>query len=299
MKSMILIAGLAALTSYTCLFQVKENEYAVVTRFGDPRRQIDDAGLHLKWPPPIDSLIKIDGRVHILDPEPNEYLTSDKKNIIVDSFLAWSVEDPLKYLVSVRSLEEAELRLTDVLRSVIGDVLSACPFVSLVSSEADQSLMHEVVARMTDVAAGKAAENFGIHVQAIRIKRLNFPTQNKRAVFRRMEAERESFATGFRSEGVEQYEKIKADANRTEAELIAEAERRAKELRGEADAEATRIYNEAYSMDPELYEFLRNLEMLENVLGNESTLILPSDHELLEVLQTRPPENRDGTPNRD
>jgi membrane protease subunit HflC len=115
---------------------------------------------------------------------------------------------------------------------------------------------------ITQNVARRARDNFGIQVVAVRIKRLNFPSQNKQAVFRRMEAERNRIATLYRSEGEEEAEKIRAQADREQAELLNEARRQAEVMRGEADAEATRIYTEAFSQDPEFYEFLAPLKRM-------------------------------------
>ena len=104
MRSVFIVIGVVvvvALVAVAGTFQVQETEYAIVARFGDPRRVIDEAGLHFKWPPPIETLLRIDRRTNVLDPEPGEYLTSDKKNILVSKFLVWSVADPLRYLVSL------------------------------------------------------------------------------------------------------------------------------------------------------------------------------------------------------
>lgn len=281
----IVLLGLLALLAWACMFQVAENEYAIVARFGEPVKNIDKAGLHFKWPAPVDAVIRVNRSMHVLDPEPNEYLTSDKKNVIVDAFLAWSVADPLLYWTSVGSRGGAEARLTDVLRSVVGDVLSSQPFSVLVSHEGETANMVAVGDRITEVAATTALDSFGIRIEMARIKRINYPMQNKDAVFRRMEQERESIAQGIRSEGVEQYERVKADADREEARLVSEAERQAEEMKGQADAEATRIYAEAYSRNPDLYRFLRSLEALDKLLGEGSTLILPGDHELLDLLK--------------
>ena len=204
--------------------------------------------------------------------------------MIGDSFLAWSVDDPIRYMVSVANRAGAEARLTDVLRSVVGDVVSSHDFAALVSHQPQEIDLKDVVAKVTEVARAKAEESFGIEVRAVRIKRLNFPPQNKQAVFQRMEAERKSFAAAFRSEGLEKSQKIKADADLVEAKLLAESERKARELRGQADAEAARIYADAYGKDAELYRFLRSLEALDEVLGVKSTVILPADHELVKVL---------------
>ncbi|MAE71125.1 MAG: hypothetical protein CME06_11750 [Gemmatimonadetes bacterium] len=270
----------------SCTFIVGENQFAVVQRFGAPLRTAARAGLGFKLPSPVETVVHIDGRVNLLDPTPNEYLTLDKKNVIVDSFLAWSVNDPIQYMVSVESRAGAEARLTDVLRSVVGDVLSSHDFSDLVSHEPRNVDLADIVDQVTRVARDKAEQSFGIRVRSVRIKRLNFPPQNKQAVFQRMEAERKAFAAAFRSEGLEQSQKIKADADLVEAKLLSEADRKARELRGEADAEAARIYADAYGKDPDLYRFLRSLEVLDEVLGVKSTVILPADHELLQVLQS-------------
>lgn len=287
--------ALAGLLLWTCAFQLTVNEFAIVSRFGDPRREIQEAGLHFKWPSPIDTLHRVDGRMHVLDPAPDEYLTGDKKNVIVDSFMAWQVADPLAYYRSVGDSFGAGARLTDVMRSVVGDVLASFDFVDLVSHETRQVHMADINAAISQAAGKKAAEHFGVRVTAVRIKRLNFPMQNKNAVFQRMEAERQSSAGVYRSEGVEQYEKIKSEADRLEAELIADAERQAREMRGEAEAQAARIYAEAIAANPELYEFLQTLEVMERVLDEGDTIVLPSDHELLRVLEGKTPNQASGS----
>ncbi len=275
--------GVATALVWNCTFVVEENEYGVVKRFGAPIR-VAQAGLGFKWPVPIETVVNVSGRVNVLDPAAGEYLTQDKKNVIVDSFLAWSVTDPVQYMVSVNDRVGAEARLTDVLRSVVGDVLSSHDFSALVSHEEQEIDLDDVVAELTTAARAKAEKNFGVQVRAVRIKRLNFPTQNKQAVFKRMEAERKAFASEYRSEGLEASQRIKADADLVEAKLLAEADRKARELRGEGDAEAARIYAEAYGKDPEFYKFIRSLDALDEVLGVKSTVILPADHELLKVL---------------
>lgn len=285
----LLLLAVAAFALWTSAFQVRESEYAIVTRFGDPRPPISEAGLHFKLPAPIDDVVRIDGRMHVLDPPADEYLSGDKKNVEVDSFLAWSVSDPLVFYRTVFDRSGAESRLADVLRSVLGEVLSAHPFSSLVSSEETEVDLEEINQLLTESAAARAEEAFGVKVSAVRVKRLSFPAQNKNAVFRRMETERASSASAIRSEGTEQYEKIKSEADRREAELIAEARREARELRGQAEAEAVRIYSEAIARDPELYELLRSLELLEEVVDEDTTMILPSDHPLLSPLEPPAP----------
>ena len=289
MRSFLIVIGVVvviALAAVASTFQVQETEYAIVARFGDPRRVIDQAGLHFKLPPPFETLLRIDRRTNVLDPDPGEYLTSDKKNILVSNFLVWSVADPLRYLVSLTDKTSAEARLTDIMRSEVGTTLGAYPLSALVSTEQEDQTMADVMRDITRKAAQRASDSFGVHVAAVRIKRLNFPPQNKQAVFRRMEAERQRIARLYRSEGEEEAEKIRASADREEAVLLNEARRQAEEIRGEADAEATRIYAEAFGQDPEFFEFVRSLEAYQNIISESSTIVVPSDAELLKVLQT-------------
>jgi len=282
----ILIAlAILVLLVLGCTFQVRPNEVALVMRFGAAVRVVEESGLHFKWPLPVDGIVLLDRRVRVLDPDPNEFLTRDKKNVIASSFMAWSIEDPLKFLRTVGGIDGAEARLTDVMRSTVGEVISSHPFTHLVSHETQDASLENLGVKITELAAAKARENFGVKVVAVRIKRLNFPAQNREAVFRRMESERQSIATGIRSEGLEQYEKIKAQTDRERAQLLAEADRKAQELRGGADADAARIYADAYGADPDFYEFLGRLKVLEQTIGERSTWILPRDHELLKAFE--------------
>ncbi len=281
----LIVVGVILGLGLTCLVQVSETEYAIVARFGDPRRVIQRAGLYVKWPPPMDTVIRIDRRMHVLDPDAAEYLTSDKKNILVNGFVVWSVGDPIRYLVSATDQAGAEARLTDLMRSELGTTLGAHALSVLVSTEPQARTLDDMMQEITQNLARRARDNFGIEVAAVRIKRLNFPAQNKEAVFRRMEAERRRIAKLYRSEGEEEAEKIRAQADREQAVLINEAEREAEILRGDADAEASRIYAEAYAQDPEFYEFLRSLQAYENIIRDTSTVVLPSDSELLDVLK--------------
>ena len=282
--SLVLIAVLAVLfLAFTVT--VDETESVIVLRFGDPRRVIDEAGLHFRWPPPIDTVSRIDRRIHVLDPDADEILTSDKKNILVNSFLVWAVEDPKKFLVSVGDLKGAEARLTAILRSEVGTILGSYSLSSLITDEAGAGTeMAGVMDGVAAAAAEKARNSFGIRVTAMRIKRINFPNENKRAVFQRMEAERKRIAKGFRSEGEEEADKIRAKADREKAALLAEARRQAAVRRGQADAEAARIYAEAFKQDPEFYEFIRSLQAYRKILDENSTVVIPDDSPLLRVL---------------
>jgi membrane protease subunit HflC len=289
MKRTLLIIVLVAVAIglfFSCAFEVQETEYAIVLFFGDPVRILSAPGLAWKLPPPFETLVRIDKRLRILDPPEAEYLTLDKKNVLIDAFAAWEVEDPLKFLITVVDRTTAEAQLEDIIRSEVGSALGSHELSVLLSTDEATVRVDEMVAMITERAAAKAREGYGIGVRAIRIKRLNFPEENRQAVFRRMEAERERIARQYRSEGEEEAEKVRAEADREQARILAEAERRAQEIRGEADAEAARVYAQAYSQDPEFYEFIRTLEAYESFIDNDATIVLPSDSRLLYLLKS-------------
>lgn len=294
-------------------FQVQETEYVIVKHFGDPRRVIKEPGFAWRWPWPVEEVVRIDNRVKSTDimdimqgegPPESEYLTRDKKNVLVNFFLVWRVSDPLKFLVSVNDEIGAESRLADNLRSEMGAELGQYNLSDLVSTgepvsqdeymqgedeyaeilSPGETRIPEIMENITARARVVALENFGVEVLGVRMKRLNFPRQNKQAVFLRMEAERERIAIQYRSEGKEKAEKLMAEADRRKEELINAANRKAEEIRGRADAEATRIYADAYGLDPEFYEFYQYLETYKRILNEDDVLVIPSDSELLKLL---------------
>jgi membrane protease subunit HflC len=287
-KTIVIFLGLivASLLVLSLTVTVPETEFVIVSRFGDPRRVIDEAGLHVRWPPPVDTVTRIDRRIHVLDPDSAEYLTSDKKNILVSAFMVWSVSEPVEYLVAVNDQRGAEARLSDVMRSEVGTILGSHPLSDLVFDEGESTGMAGIENEITAKAKEKA-ERFGIEVRSVRLKRLNFPTGNKEAVFRRMEAERERIARQYRSEGEEEAAKIRAKADLAKAVLLNEAAKNAEKRRGAADAEATRIYAEAYGRDPDFYRFLRSLEAYRRIIKEDSTVVVPHDSPLLEVLGSK------------
>lgn len=304
---------LLALLVWSCAFQVQENEVVIVARLGDPSRVVDEPGLAWKLPPPFDTLFRVDERVRVLDSESVEYLTADKKNILVSCFVAWRVEDPVRFVASARDLEAAGERVGDIALSELGNLLGTYALDDLVrvpEEGADAAGpvdgLADLNAELTAKIAARAEADFGIAVEAARVKRLNYPRQNKQAVFRRMEAERQQIAQEIRSQGLEEAERVRADAAKEAALLLNEAARRSEELRGEGEAEAMRIYGEAYGRDPEFYEFTRTLEAYGTIFGERSTFVIPEDSELLRVLRsvpdaerTLPPERGAGDPSSD
>jgi modulator of FtsH protease HflC len=277
----MVLAGVAL--AWLTFFSVKEAEFVLVTQFGRPVRTITEAGLHAKWP--FQSATYFDRRLRIYNPRPSEFLTRDKKNLVVENYVAWKIQDPERFIQSVGDGVGAEMRLHDIVWSGLSAALGAHDLDSLVTvsvqdTEATKSLMDQLTAT-TDRAA---LDRYGIDVVDVRIKRLNLPEQNKQSVYARMRAERERIARQYRAEGEEQALSIRADADKQKEEILSVAYRDAEKIRGQGDAESTRIYGQAYGRNPRLYKLLRTLDSYKKVIDDKTTAILSSDSELLKVL---------------
>jgi membrane protease subunit HflC len=277
----IAIAVAALVLVYRTLYTVNETEFVLVTQFGQPVATVTDAGLHAKWP--FRSATWFDRRLRIYNPRPSEFLTRDKKNIVVDSYVAWKIQDPNRFLQSVGDPIAAEMRLHDIVWSGLSAALGGHDLDTLVSSsgKVETGDMMDALTGLTDRAA---LSQYGIAVVDVRIRRLNLPEQNKQSVYARMRAERERIARQYRAEGEEQALSIRADADRQKAETLSTAYKKAERIRGLGDAESTRIYGQAYSKNPRFYKLLRTLDAYKKVLDDKTTAILSSDSELLRVL---------------
>ncbi len=267
---------------YRGFFTVKETEFVLVTQFGRPLYAVNSAGLHAKWA--FQSATYFDRRLRIYNPRPSEFLTRDKKNIVVDSYVAWRIQDPNRFLQSVGDPIAGEMRLHDIVWSGLSASLGARDLDSLVTAAPGKVQTSEVMDALTDLTDRAALAQYGINVADVRIKRLNLPEQNKQSVYARMRAERERIARQYRAEGEEQALSIRAEADRQKAETLSVAYKEAEKIRGEGDAESTRIYGQAYSKNPRFYKLLRTLEAYKKVLDDKTTAILSSDSELLRIL---------------
>jgi membrane protease subunit HflC len=307
-----LIIGLVG----TCLFVVDQTQFVIVKRFGDPVRTLIEPGLRLKYPWPIDTLVRFDNRLMVLEnPAPGEpekeYLTRmmlheaapgaavqqpatpDEqagigKNVLVTTYTCWRIKPDarsvLTFLETMGSRERAEARLGDVVVSELGAALGRNDFSVLVSvNEADRD-WSGFADGIRDQCRQRVEQEYGIEIVDVKIQRLNFPDQNRRNVFDRMRAERETIATRYRSEGEEQATTIRAKADREKEEILAAANEEGEKTRGRADAEAARIYAEAYGEDPEFYEFVRTLEAYEKTFDENTVAILSADSEFLRLL---------------
>lgn len=277
------VAGITlVLLGWLTFYSVRETEFVLITQFGRPLYTVGEAGLHAKWF--FQSATYFDKRLRIYNPRPSEFLTRDKKNLVIESYVAWRIHDPKRFVETVGDPVAAEMRLHDIVWSGLAAALGAHDLDALVSTHPDAVKAEAMLRDLSLDTDRKALAQYGVQVVDVRIKRINLPDQNKQSVYARMRAERERIARQYRAEGEEQALRIRADADRQKEEILSLAYKDAEKLRGEGDAEATRIYSQAYSRNPRFYKLLRTLEAYKKVLDDKTTAILSSDSELLKVL---------------
>lgn len=279
-----IILGLLLLCLNLIIYTVDTTEFAVVTQFGNPVNVVLQPGLKVKLPEPIQSVQRFDNRVQVYEAEPLELLTSDKKSVKVDYYGTWRITDPVTYMKTVKDKVGAEARLQDVFSSSLGVQLGQYNLEDLINVDTNKLKLNAMMQDAVQKCKEKAKE-YGIEVVDAQIKVLNFPDANKQSVFSRMKAEREQMAKKYRSEGSEEAAKIRADAEKEQKILLSEAYKQAQQLKGEGDAEAIKIYAQAFSKDPKFYEFIRSLETYEKTIDEKTTLVLPSNSEILKYLE--------------
>lgn len=262
-------------------FAVRETEFVLVTQFGRPLYTITDPGLHAKWF--WESATYFDRRLRIYNPRPSEFLTRDKKNLVIESYVAYRIQDPKRFVETVGDPIAAEMRLHDIVWSGLAASLGSHDLEAIISTNADSVKAKEMLDTLSQATDRAALAQYGIQVVDVRIKRLNLPEQNKQSVYARMRAERERIARQYRAEGEEQALRIRADADRQKEEILSVAYKQAEKTRGEGDAESTRTYSQAYSKNPKFYKLLRTLESYKKILDDKTTAILSSDSELLKI----------------
>jgi len=281
----------AVLIVWLSMFTVAETDIAIVTLFGRPTRTVADAGLHFKWP--FETVLRFDKRLTVYDPGSSEFLTRDKKNLVIGSAVCWRIVDPNKFLQTVGDATGAEMRLHDLVWATLAADIGRVDLADLLSIEPGHARVQALGDQVRTTATVETERRFGISVVDLQLKRINFPEQNKYAVYARMRAERDRIAKEYRAQGEEQALRIRAEADRQRTQLMAEAYRDAERLKGAGDAEAARIYGQAYGKNPQFYKFLRTLESYKKILNEKTSIILSGDSELLKLLtQGKAPDAR-------
>ncbi len=267
--------------AWLTFFTVRETEVAFITQFGKPLYTVTDAGLHLKWP--FQTANYFDRRLRIYNPGSSEFLTRDKKNLVIESYVAWKIQDPKRFVETVGDPFGAENRLHDIVWSGLSAALGTHDLESMVSTSPQTVETGEMLIELSARTARAALVQYGIEVVDVRIKRLNLPEQNKQSVYARMRAERERIAKQYRAEGEEQALSIRADADRQKEEILSVAYKEAEHVRGEGDGAAMRTYSQAYSKDPRFYNLLRTLEAYKKTFDDQTTVILSTDSALMRI----------------
>ena len=268
------------------LFTVDVTEYGVVTRFGRLVRVVTEPGLHLKAP--FDRAIGLDRRWTYSRPAPAEYLTVDKRNVMIESVATWRIGDPERFLATLASRADADVRLADAMLGEIGAVVGTQPASALIAPDARPERFEAITAQIGERVASYARSALGIEVVAVRLLHLTLPEQNRTPVFERMKAERGKIAKEYRTAGELLSRKIVAETDHEKTRIEAEAYAKAQRLKAEGDAEAARIYAAAYSRNAAFYKFQRSLKAYEKFLDEKTTLFLPADAEVLRVLRIQP-----------
>ena len=280
LKLPLLIAGYIVILAVTNTFYViDEREQAIVTMFGQPMRTVREPGLYVKVPV-IHSLQRFDKRVLSSDAQAVEYLTSDKKRVVVDHISRWRITDPLEFYRTVRTENGALIRLNDIVSGRLREEIAKRSFIDFVREQREA-----IVQAVSKDASVSVKQQFGIELIDVRIKRLDLPREVQSSVYARMQAERQRIAKKYRAEGEEQARQIRADVNKEAQIVLAKSYEQSQKLMGEGDAQATAIYAAAYEKDPEFYSFMRRLETYERSLSTGTTIVLDANSDLLKYLE--------------
>jgi membrane protease subunit HflC len=262
------------------VFIVDITQTAIVVQLGKPVRNITSPGLELKVPF-IQEVTYFDKRLLDYDSSAQEVITQDKKTILIDNFAKWRITDPLKVYQAFQTQRGALRRLDDIIYSELRVEVGRHDLSDIVSKTRS-----EVMSLVTQRANEKAAV-YGIEIQDVRIKRADLPEQNEKAVFARMQAERERQAKQYRAEGAEEAQKIRSEAEKDREIILAGAYKTSEELRGEGDAKAFKLYATAYRQDPKFFEFTRTMEAYKKSFKENSTIVMSPDSEFFKYLKQR------------
>lgn len=262
----VVAAGLAQ----TCLYTVGEREYAMLFALGELKTVVTEPGLHFKLPAPLQNVVYLDKRILTLDASGADLVqTSEKKNLMIDTFVKWRIGDARRYWVSFQGSERAASdRLAMLLRDVLNITVNKRTVNQITSSEREKAM-----AEISELLQARV-KALGIDIVDVRMKRVDFTPEISESVYSRMEAERKRVASEERSKGAAQAERIRAGADRQSEVILAEAYRDAQKTKGEGDGEAARIYADAFGKDPEFARFYRSLEAYRRSFSQKSDVMV-------------------------
>ena len=252
------------------IFVVDQRKFAVVFSFGQIVRVIEQPGIQVKYPAPFESVRFFDRRILTIDnPEAERFITAEKKNLLVDSYVKWRIVDPRKFFISFKGDERlAQDRLTQLVRSALNEEFTKRTVRELISDQREevmQGIRKKVAVDASDI---------GVEIVDVRLKRVDLLAEISDSVYRRMEAERKRVANELCSTGAAESDKIRANAERQRDTILAEAYRDAQKIKGAGDAKATAVYAEAFGRDPSFAQFYQNLEAYRNSFKDKKDLMV-------------------------
>ena len=269
----LVVLFFVAIVGYSSIFTVSQTQQALVVRLGRPVDVVSVPGLNFKAPF-IDTVINIDKRILDLENPSQEVIASDQKRLVVDAFARYRIKNALRFYQSIGSIQAANIQLTTLLNAALRRVLGEVTFINVVRDEREG-----LMTRIRD-QLDREADQYGIQVVDVRIRRADLPEQNSLAVYKRMQTEREREAQEFRAQGGQKAQEIRSKADREATVIIADANSTAEQIRGAGDGERNRLFAEAYGKDPEFFAFYRSMTAYETGLrSNDTRFLLRPDSE--------------------
>lgn len=274
----ILVVGLLVV-AYQGLFIVDEKDQVILLQFGKFVRAVKEPGLHFKTPF-IQAITRYDKRLLRYDADADDFLTRDKKSLLVDTYTRYRISDPLKFFETLNDVRRANNRLGEIIGSLVREAVASHDQSEIITEKREK-----IMAEVLEEARSKV-KDIGIEILDVRIKRTDFKPQIAESIYARMRAERQRISTQFRSEGAEEQLKIKAETDKKASILLAEAKRESETIRGEGDAGAIKIYADALQQDPEFYSFLKSLQIYRDSMKEGTKLVLTTDSSLFQYLES-------------
>lgn len=268
---------IALVIFFSSAIVVYENEYVLIKQFGKVERVVDKSGLTFKIPF-MENAETLPNNILIYDVQSSDVITSDKKTMVVDSYVLWKIIDPVNFTQTLVTVDNAEARIDTIVYNAIKTVIGGQTQQEVINGRDGE--LNEQLTKATSM------DEYGIEIMSVEIKRLDLPNENKSAVYERMISERNQTAASYQAEGEEEAQKIKNKTDKEVAVILSEAEVTAAKTIAEGEAEYMRILQEAYNTPErqEFYSYIRSLEALKVSMDKEKTLILPADIPLTEIL---------------
>ena len=265
-----ILAVLGLLLASSCIYVVDQREYAIVFGLGQVKEVRKEPGLYFKLPAPLQNVSFFDKRVQTIDtPDAERFITSEKKNLLVDTYVKWRIADPRLYFVRLNGdTRRAASRMNQIVKAALNEEITQRTVREVVSGERNQ-VMDSIVAKVSD-----DAQEIGVEIIDVRLKRVDLLPEVSESVYRRMEAERKRVANDLRATGAAESERIRADADRQREVILANAYREAQTIKGDGDAQAASIYNSAFGKNPEFFSFYRSLDAYKQSFNTKADVMV-------------------------